>query len=526
MLMALAWPSAAQIKIGRTYYIFGPTLGDHVAHLADEMREGREVRADFESRIQAARERYWATYPNGEGFAAAEQEFRRLLLAKDLMYLNMQSVLGFDKAKVLQSVAFGGDIDGGIPKGASRRFSAWVVAFVHKRESITIEGLLKALEESQTEYLAYARERDLDEFLRAGRTPPGFSELGWYLFRLIHDEPGMQNDEALEASAQMLRHYGDAELSRAVEATRAEADSSFVRLRTPRHAPPGFGDWEDLHAFDALMLRLADRDRRSYLFELVRRASTSDYDRIGIETAEKRIQHWIEVSGEDQVLLAAERIAAAEKTVHRWGEAEIRYGFDLRNPSEVGCESYVNNTLLCLRDLLDPGWQDARPARAASRPSAGGSGQGRRTGRERSGRQRLEAPAAPEAVRGSLSEPAAAAPAAQSVAIEAVPEVAERLRSVPEGEPATSSEGPVDSPRPEPEDIAFDRQVRVQKHLKLEIEPDGAYLLLRGPSDARYTLIGRAEEYSSDRRPHGLASTSTTAGPPTSRSGRRACPTW
>src|SRR5688572_19823782 len=54
------------------------SMGDWIAEAAQGAANIRQITGDMSSRIASARARYWAAYPNGADFKAAQEEFERL----------------------------------------------------------------------------------------------------------------------------------------------------------------------------------------------------------------------------------------------------------------------------------------------------------------------------------------------------------------------------------------------------------------------------------------------------------------
>jgi serine/threonine-protein kinase len=66
-------------------------------------------------------------------------------------------------------------------------------------------------------------------------------------------------------------------------------------------------------------------------------------------------------------------------------------------------------------------------------------------------------------------------------------------------EPDRAPEPEVQS-APEPATIPFDSRLRTGRRIVLHVEPEDVYVLLRGPYDRRFTLVGQAQEYDTRRR--------------------------
>jgi hypothetical protein len=150
--------------------------------LADAARSAGQLRAmmaDLNERIASARTRYWAAYPNGPDFAAAKKEFESVLRTKDFYYLQ-QAIVG--TGGIMQIL--GGNIDDGIPNSTSEAFNAWVEQCRTNIEATgtgfsDVQKAREAIIAADPTYFAYVQHRNLEEFRRAGKQPPGVSAEQW-----------------------------------------------------------------------------------------------------------------------------------------------------------------------------------------------------------------------------------------------------------------------------------------------------------------------------------------------------------
>ena len=107
------------------YYFITPadctTYGEQAGKHMGEMRQaiGEESMA-----IAVARKRFWETYPDKPGAAAARDEFGKRLDGKDFHYLYISLTDALGGVKSVDTV--GGKLDGGIPRYASFEFRDWV----------------------------------------------------------------------------------------------------------------------------------------------------------------------------------------------------------------------------------------------------------------------------------------------------------------------------------------------------------------------------------------------------------------
>jgi hypothetical protein len=159
------------------------SMADMVAGAAKSGAEVNSRMAEIGARVASARDRYWATYPNGPGFEAAKQEFDAALKSKDFFHLlgattNTAGIMAF----------LGGNVDGGIPYGARPAFEAWVTEVMKN----LMEGKSSLIEAfSNTEharaqiiradpwYRSYVVRRNFEEFRRQGKVPPNVDADAW-----------------------------------------------------------------------------------------------------------------------------------------------------------------------------------------------------------------------------------------------------------------------------------------------------------------------------------------------------------
>lgn len=155
--------------------------------------------AQMESDLAAARERFWATYPDGPGHAAARARFAELLRTKDDYYLVSELMKvgapGDNNPNAPSFLTAAGQVDGGIPPPAQNAFIDWVNEVAQQlriREGVlpylsvlSQPGRARAIiTAAGPQYRAYAVRRDLDEFRRAGRRPPEVDAEAWQLAAL------------------------------------------------------------------------------------------------------------------------------------------------------------------------------------------------------------------------------------------------------------------------------------------------------------------------------------------------------
>ncbi len=170
--------------------------------MAQNLTDARNLKAEFDDKIEAARRRFWATYPDKSGHEQARSDFAALLRAKDLYYMQNNLTFRADDrtraqqgpgatapiSRVLESAT--GQLDGGVRQRAKPEFYDWVDAVhdhllshgtheisslsdLHSYLSEEPGRIVSAVEQSQSEYEVYVVARDWAEFDAAGREPAG-----------------------------------------------------------------------------------------------------------------------------------------------------------------------------------------------------------------------------------------------------------------------------------------------------------------------------------------------------------------
>lgn len=159
------------------------SMADNIGDAIKSAGELNRMIAEASSRVANARERYWALYPNGQGIQAAKKEYDAALRSKDYFYL-MGTVTGIGQITAL----VGGSVDSGIPYTIRKSFYAWTEE-VTKNLLEDSPSMLAAFSNTQRvrekiiradpHYQSYVVRRDLEEFRRAGKTPPGVDTETW-----------------------------------------------------------------------------------------------------------------------------------------------------------------------------------------------------------------------------------------------------------------------------------------------------------------------------------------------------------
>lgn len=167
-------------------YLIGQDIGLNVGRATQSLSDLSKNKQALSADIQGARSQFWSTYPNRGG--STEQEYARLLFAKDFFYIVLFLPEGpyaeFTKALASQ----GGQVDRGIPDDARPDFYTFVEKLREtlgakpeppspfgprqKAEPLIVlpERLLAALQmpDVQALYSTYQISRDRSEFRSAG----------------------------------------------------------------------------------------------------------------------------------------------------------------------------------------------------------------------------------------------------------------------------------------------------------------------------------------------------------------------
>lgn len=167
----------------------GETIGEHIGQAFSDIRDGRHLVATFNADLAEARERFWALYPDGDGFPEAEAWLAELLMQKDIHFLHqsmiVQSVPGSDSFLRLTTGLLG-QIDEGILAQAGPEFGRWAIAVRERAGPYPLfPNYLGALEESGPLYLEYVRMRNRAEFYIGPRSPLRSEDPEEYLVAMI-----------------------------------------------------------------------------------------------------------------------------------------------------------------------------------------------------------------------------------------------------------------------------------------------------------------------------------------------------
>ncbi|HEX2862470.1 MAG TPA: hypothetical protein VHN79_12565 [Lacunisphaera sp.] len=330
--------------------------------------------------FEAARRDYWAKYPDQPGFAEAEREFARQLERRELYYLWQTLATGRPMTQVSAlNVLTGGSRGYEIPFAAQNLFfNGWVPELRRQLgatgqqmlnfNAMTAEDLRRAMEAAQPAYQEYVIKRDLEEFRRAGRMPPGVDASYWHFVSGLVDlldeesmpfEPRLDNlpeyrgwsgnDRVIKPAYEFAdRLYRDTEQAFGRERLQA-ASAEIAAVKGPVPCPPELGRWTDSNRFVALMNRLGSGSARFFLLGQLRGGGRSIYE--WTETEKVYAVRVKQAGGEAALLAAAERLRLAPKEP---GKERDNYAL-VANPGEFGSEAKAVDG--CLRDLLGVGEQ-------------------------------------------------------------------------------------------------------------------------------------------------------------------------
>jgi hypothetical protein len=176
--------------------------------------------------VAAARQKFWATYPNAAGHEEARKRFAEALYQKDLLNLflfsypdeKLQARYGPEAIGNFIGILSGGAnlADGGIPRSAMPEFVDFVTAF---RESLSVRGgallhygpqtpqeaarVQDALRAARKKYYIYVLARDWAEFDAQHEVPANFNQPSTYPIVLYHRFGGLTFREASDNVSKM-----------------------------------------------------------------------------------------------------------------------------------------------------------------------------------------------------------------------------------------------------------------------------------------------------------------------------------
>ncbi len=340
----VAWAVVCQPALAQTGPSdpFEPTVGEtiwgsvreNMGTALSEMRKANSDIAGFNGEIAAARQRFWAAFPDKPDFGDAEREFEGKLWAKDVFFLTTALPEGADgrTARIVQSLV--AQVDGGIRRNAYPAFLTLVdglrqsLGAQSRNDMVYVDGvrLIQALDANQDRLMAYKRARDLAEFLASDLDPRLYLSPKAYILQVFETDllsmrwtagvarPDSQQD-ALRTFDTLVSCLGeDAVLAAAKRVLEAEKDADG-NLATPAPVKTqGGGDMvttSPLQWFEELLAE----DARGYAVTILR--TSLHYLPHSWAEATKRYQELVDAHGEEAVLSAADRVRRAPKMP--WG---------------------------------------------------------------------------------------------------------------------------------------------------------------------------------------------------------------
>ncbi|MFI5311030.1 MAG: hypothetical protein ACHQQ3_07340, partial [Gemmatimonadales bacterium] len=216
--------------------------------------EMRQAIGDWSAMIAKARRRFWETYPDKPGAAAAKDAFGQALHDKDVYYLwlALTEALGGLSAKSIEML--GGKVDGGIPAYSRSEFIDWVedikfnlgerpithdnLTEARMKELKTLpERLVKAMAASEKKHDVYTFERDWGEFDAVGREPAGLDDPAVYFGALCVRAQKIGWDDALVEYEGIVHAMGKDNVLRAIEQVHAAPRVRFGVLKVTAPEP-------------------------------------------------------------------------------------------------------------------------------------------------------------------------------------------------------------------------------------------------------------------------------------------------
>ena len=247
ILTGLAPKGRATVPCGPPYPPWDQceSLADLLVQSVQSLGQLAAIKGDVSAKIVQARRRYFATYPNGPGHAAAEKEFLHLLDEKDFWYLYLYAYLApsmnagsrrpplsdEEMANMLDKLlGLGIMIDGGVNPLAGSQFDDWVAA-VKRRSNKFIPNIFADMAHADKRiwldtaepYWRYRIARTWAEFAGAHRNPTDDPRTYLRLLFVITREwnglaPGQSQDGLADRFYQLLsRAFGEDAVLRAAK---------------------------------------------------------------------------------------------------------------------------------------------------------------------------------------------------------------------------------------------------------------------------------------------------------------------
>lgn len=187
---------SGQETIYERYY--GRPFDLMIRQVAESYRNLVNSSAQATYEIAKARKAYFDAIKRGPVPKEVEQEYYRILLAKDLYYYTdyiMGRQIGGSQNQI-SLAELGGAADGGIFPKCRKAFDNWVFHYANRYEQLAkgkgwdmgalVEAQLQAFEETQDYYLSYQIIRDWVEFENQGVEWPGANPTGAFALAIMH----------------------------------------------------------------------------------------------------------------------------------------------------------------------------------------------------------------------------------------------------------------------------------------------------------------------------------------------------
>ena len=327
----------------RYYFITSADCTTYGEEAVKAMAEMRVAIGEENAAIAVARKRFWDTYPDKPGAAAARDEFGKRLDGKDSYYLWLILTDAMGGAKYADLI--GGKLDGGIPRYASYEFKDWVEEIKLRlgeksmaqsmllNPMVLAERLKKAMAASEKKRDVYLFERNWAEFDAVGREPAGLDDPAMYFLAICIRGQKIGWEDALTEFDGITKALGKDNVLRAAQQVHAAPRERFgvlkVTMPPPVKRAPGGTEIEDpdiplpehVIGVTGSAVRAVERlasqgDDRRYLLWLL-----SDNNRRGSELvhetkwqyAMSTYQRLVLAFGEQDVLQAARAVRTAVK---------------------------------------------------------------------------------------------------------------------------------------------------------------------------------------------------------------------
>jgi hypothetical protein len=331
-------------------------LGTKIGNAVAATIEVKARIAEANEMIYEARQRFWAVYPDGPGYAEAEATFLHALSEKNASYLSMYLVSGMrgPAVSMINVLNFGpgvtvdqyrrrlrGDItliDGGINPSAYPLFVQWVNSLRRQGGAMKDGDILLnplplglAISQPSSRRQAYERAQYWAEILASGVdlrkyfTPELYMQLTMETRVSVQlgaaETPDIPDCQAATVALYqtLVRIMGEKEVANAAAAVLAAPKSAWGDLATPVTVDIGINQAETYEPFLRFLDLLAGSRPRNYAISML-------LDPSQLDTNYSIKEKWIEAAGkydqlvrqhgESVVLAAASRIKSAQKSAN------------------------------------------------------------------------------------------------------------------------------------------------------------------------------------------------------------------